>query len=78
MALVLCSKRDIKESAFITHEIHCRRFIVLCEHCEEPVPKKDLDDHYEEEHSPQPCELCEDIFPKDQLEDHKVAHFFCK
>ena len=58
---------------FEIHQIHCKRNIVLCPECKEPVRKAELDEHMEEEHAPKPCELCGKMFPPDQLENHKVA-----
>ena len=56
------------------HEPHCRRNIVLCKVCDEPVPKSQLEEHHEENHVEAPCELCHKRMVKDHLEQHQVRY----
>ena len=44
-------KREIAAVNFVMHEVHCRRNIVLCTICDEPVARSEMDEHMVEEHT---------------------------
>ena len=54
------------------HEVHCRRNIVLCGKCSEPVPRGEIESHDEEFHGEEPCEMCQVMIEKCKMDDHKV------
>ncbi|XP_013396795.1 TRAF-type zinc finger domain-containing protein 1 isoform X1 [Lingula anatina] len=64
-------KRDIASSNYMMHEIHCKRNIVLCKNCNEPVPRSEMDNHFEENHATIGCELCGLEVEKLDIESHK-------
>lgn len=68
------SKRDIAATNFVMHEVHCRRNIILCKHCGEPVPRTEVDDHYEEYHIEVACDICNASIEKQKMDDHKVVY----
>lgn len=63
-------KKDIAVSNFTMHEMHCRRHLVLCQHCEEPVPRSELDQHFNDVHAKIACTMCGSEFEKDQIDTH--------
>ncbi len=67
------SKRDIAAANFVMHEVHCRRNIVLCEKCGEPVPRTEMEEHISEEHALVPCDMCSQQFEVSKIEAHKVS-----
>ena len=38
-------KRDISCANYQMHTAHCARHITLCKKCDEPIPKKDAENH---------------------------------
>ena len=67
------SKRDIASANFVMHEMHCRRHISLCEHCQEPIPRSELEQHFNDVHAKIPCERCKLEVSKDSMEGHMVS-----
>ena len=45
------SKRDIPAVNYVMHAMHCKRNIVLCKECQEPVAISQQKEHYEENHT---------------------------
>jgi len=54
------------------HEMHCMRNITLCKHCNEPVPKGEIDQHFEDTHAKIACQKCGIQVEKNDLEKHEV------
>uniref|UniRef100_A0A8D3B7Z8 TRAF-type domain-containing protein n=1 Tax=Scophthalmus maximus TaxID=52904 RepID=A0A8D3B7Z8_SCOMX len=50
---------------------HCSRFLCLCPDCGEAVPREQLDQHREEEHSQTRCKKCNQKMERCQLKDHE-------
>lgn len=66
-------KHRIVAINFLMHEVHCRRNIVLCEKCEEPVPRSEMNAHFEEEHTLKPCHMCQEQFEISKMDDHQIT-----
>lgn len=69
----LCNncKKQISASNFVMHEMHCKRHISLCKHCNEPIPSNEMSVHFEENHAKIKCPKCDTEVEKMHLEDHE-------
>ncbi|XP_068441529.1 XIAP-associated factor 1 [Clinocottus analis] len=63
--------KDVAEANFSLHETHCRRFLCLCPDCDEPVPREQLDQHREEQHTEVRCSKCHLKMERRHLVDHE-------
>ncbi|NXM79092.1 XAF1 factor, partial [Serilophus lunatus] len=63
-------KRGVSAANFSLHEAHCTRFLTLCPECEEPVARKDMEDHQTEAHKQIRCSLCHQSMQQCQVEHH--------
>lgn len=65
-----CNKQ-VAEANFALHETHCQRFLCLCPDCEEPVPREQLDQHREDQHTQVMCSKCKQKVERCQLMHHE-------
>lgn len=63
--------KDVAEANFALHETHCRRFLCLCPDCDEPVPREQLSQHREEQHTQVRCSKCNQKMERCHLVDHE-------
>ncbi|XP_029301562.1 XIAP-associated factor 1 [Cottoperca gobio] len=64
--------KEVAETNFALHETHCSRFLCLCPDCGESVPREQLDQHREEEHTLVRCSKCNQKMERCQLMDHEA------
>lgn len=50
--------KEIAKAKLDLHEAYCRRNVVRCKKCNEPVDKSELEQHEEEKHSVKGCTYC--------------------
>ncbi|XP_061576146.1 XIAP-associated factor 1-like isoform X2 [Cololabis saira] len=66
-----CNK-EVAEANFALHETHCTRFLCLCPECDEAVPKDQLKEHREEQHTLVRCSKCNEKMEQCRLQDHEL------
>lgn len=64
--------KQVAEANFALHETHCRRFLTVCPDCEESVPRDQLDQHRDEQHSQVRCSKCYKKMERCRLTDHEA------
>ncbi|XP_059479327.1 TRAF-type zinc finger domain-containing protein 1-like isoform X3 [Neocloeon triangulifer] len=84
----ICSncKREIRSVNYVTHSVHCHRNIVVCNKCNEPVPRAELAEHDANEHRLKSCRDCGAQVEKALMQKHvkedcshrKVVCTFCE
>uniref|UniRef100_A0A3B5L810 TRAF-type domain-containing protein n=1 Tax=Xiphophorus couchianus TaxID=32473 RepID=A0A3B5L810_9TELE len=66
------NKIEVAEANFPLHESHCKRFLSVCPDCDEAVPKDQLSQHFEEQHTKVNCSKCNKKIERCHLEDHEA------
>uniref|UniRef100_A0A3Q1GAF6 XIAP associated factor 1 n=1 Tax=Acanthochromis polyacanthus TaxID=80966 RepID=A0A3Q1GAF6_9TELE len=64
--------KEVAEANFALHETHCSRFLCLCPECDEAVPRDQLAEHKEEQHTLVRCTKCSKKMERCQLADHEA------
>lgn len=64
--------KEVAETNFALHETHCSRFLCVCPHCDDTVPRDQLSQHKEEQHSQVRCSKCNQKMERCQLKDHEA------
>ncbi|XP_029965270.1 XIAP-associated factor 1 [Salarias fasciatus] len=65
-------QREVAEANFALHETHCSRFLCVCPDCGDNVPRDQLTEHREEQHSLVRCSKCSQKMERCRLEDHEL------
>ncbi|GFT58929.1 TRAF-type zinc finger domain-containing protein 1 [Nephila pilipes] len=66
-------QRHIAAANYMIHSVHCERNIKLCEQCKEPVPRSEIEKHWEENHTLEACSYCSTPTEKWLIENHKSS-----
>ncbi|KAG8099203.1 hypothetical protein GUJ93_ZPchr0013g36972 [Zizania palustris] len=64
-------QREIPSLNIALHSAHCARNLQKCEHCGDMVPRKLMDQHYDENHAPVDCSLCQKTVERELWDLHK-------
>uniref|UniRef100_A0A0D9X2E8 TRAFD1/XAF1 zinc finger domain-containing protein n=1 Tax=Leersia perrieri TaxID=77586 RepID=A0A0D9X2E8_9ORYZ len=73
LATVTCAycQREVPSLNIALHSAHCTRNLQKCEHCGDMVPRKLIDEHYDENHAPMICSLCQQSVERELWDLHK-------
>ncbi|KAL6657107.1 hypothetical protein ACP70R_004887 [Stipagrostis hirtigluma subsp. patula] len=63
-------QREIPLPNIALHSAHCARNLQKCEHCGDMVPRKLMDEHYDENHAPVNCSLCKRTIERELWDLH--------
>uniref|UniRef100_A0A0E0LP99 TRAF-type domain-containing protein n=1 Tax=Oryza punctata TaxID=4537 RepID=A0A0E0LP99_ORYPU len=63
--------REVPSPNIALHSAHCARNLQKCEHCGYMVPRKLMDEHYDENHAPMICSLCQKTIQRELWDLHK-------
>lgn len=74
--IFLSSKRSVPSVSFTLHSVHCRRFMKVCEKCEEPIPITQIEEHNIDVHSLIQCLECQQQIEKGSKDSHNVSIYF--
>ncbi|CAN9511145.1 unnamed protein product [Ophioblennius macclurei] len=64
--------KEVAEANFALHETHCSRFLCVCPDCGDAVPRDQLTEHREEQHSLVRCSQCNQKMERCLLQDHEL------
>ncbi|ONL98211.1 TRAF type zinc finger domain containing 1 [Zea mays] len=64
-------QREIPFLNIDLHSVHCARNLQKCQHCGEMIPRKLMDEHYDENHAPINCSLCKETIERESWDLHK-------
>lgn len=62
--------REVPSPNIALHSAHCARKLQKCEHCGDMVPRKLMDEHYDENHAPMNCSLCKNMVERELWDLH--------
>ncbi|XP_036420691.1 XIAP-associated factor 1 isoform X2 [Colossoma macropomum] len=65
------SNKEVAKVNYSMHEAHCKRFLCLCPDCGDSVPKEQLEEHREEQHTVVRCQKCDEKMQRCKLPDHE-------
>ncbi|PNT74640.1 XIAP-associated factor 1 isoform X3 [Brachypodium distachyon] len=65
------STREIPSSNIALHSAHCARNLQKCEHCGDMVPRKHMEEHYDEKHALVNCSGCKETIEHELWDLHK-------